>query len=52
MWEKFGLSDLTQEEHKQWRLVDDAVLDYELKYLMTGHESRVLSPLCSRPDVS
>ena len=50
--EKFGLSDLTQEEHKQWRLVDDAVLDYELKYLMTGHESRVLSPLCSRPDVS
>ena len=52
VWEKFGLSDLTQEEHKQWRLVDDAVLDYELKYLMTGHESRVLSPLCSRPDVS
>ena len=52
VWEKFDLSDLTQEEHKLWRLIDDAVLDYELKYLMTGHENRVLSPLCSRPDVS
>ncbi|MGI6010861.1 MAG: phosphohydrolase [Ruminococcus sp.] len=50
--EKFGLEDLTAEEKRKWRQIDDEILDYELKAMMTGHQDRVLPKLFSKPDVS
>ena len=52
IFEKFGLEDLCPEENAKWKQIDDAILDYELKTLMSGEEDRAVKPLCSVPDVS
>ena len=35
---KFNLSDLTEEERRMWKQIDDEMLYYELKNLMSGEE--------------
>lgn len=52
IWEKYGLSDLTDEEQAQWKQIDDDILAYELKTLMIGEEDREVPHLSSVPDVS
>ena len=52
IWKKFGLGDLSDEENNQWKQIDDAMLDYELKYLMEGEEDRSADALFSEPDVA
>lgn len=52
IWKKFGLGDLSDEENRQWKQIDDAMLDYELKHLMEGEEDRSADALFSEPDVA
>lgn len=50
--EKFNLSDLTEEEHRKWKQIDDEILYYELKNLMPGEEDLAVPELCALPDIS
>lgn len=50
--ETFGLLDLNEEENRQWKQIDDDMLEYELKHLMPGESERKIPPLCSCPDLS
>lgn len=50
--EKFDLDDLTEEENKKWKQIDDDVLSHELKTLMPGEKERIPQPLCSVPDMA
>ena len=50
--EKFNLSDLTEEEHRKWKQIDDEILYYELKNLMPGEEDLAAPELCALPDIS
>lgn len=49
---RFGLSDLSAEEGRRWKEIDDDILIYEQKFLMTGRENIELPRLASVPDVS
>lgn len=48
----FGLSDLSEEEGRLWKEIDDDILLYEQKYLMVGREHIELPKLASTPDVN
>ncbi len=50
--ETFGLLDLNEEENRQWKQIDDDMLEYELKHLMPGESERKIPPLRSCPDLS
>lgn len=50
--EKFNLSDLTEEERRMWKQIDDEMLYYELKNLMSGEEDLAAPELCALPDIS
>lgn len=52
IWKKYGLWDLNDEENRQWKQIDDEMLDYELKHLMAGEENRRIKPLFTEPDVT
>ena len=52
IWQRFGLDDLTEEENRQWKQIDDDVLKLELKVLIEGEEDVVCEELCSCPDIS
>lgn len=48
---RFGLDDITPEEDGFWRMIDDALLENELKALLPGEEGREPAPLESEPDL-
>lgn len=50
IYEKFGLMDLTEEEHQSWKQIDDEILDHELIALLTGQEHRESVELKASPD--
>ena len=50
--EKFNLSDLTEEERRMWKQIDDEMLYYELKNLISGEEDLAAPELCALPDIS
>ena len=50
--EKFNLSDLTEEERRMWKQIDDEMLYYELKNLISGEEDLAAPKLCALPDIS
>ncbi|HIW49923.1 MAG TPA: phosphohydrolase [Candidatus Blautia intestinavium] len=52
IWRRFGLDDLTEEENRRWKQVDDDVLKLELMVLIEGEENAVCEELCSCPDLS
>jgi len=47
---RFGLDDLTEEEHKMWKQIDDEILENELKVLLRGEANRIPTKLESDPD--
>ncbi len=49
---RFGLSDLSEEETRLWKRIDDELLENELKELLPGEEERVPAGLSSKPDLS
>ena len=49
IWRRFGLDDLTEEENRRWKQVDDDVLKLELMVLIEGEENAVCEELCSCP---
>lgn len=52
IFEVYGLMDLTEEESRIWRQIDDEMLDHELKSMMTGEENRSAVRLFSIPNLS
>ena len=52
IWQRFGLGDLTEEENRRWKQIDDDVLKLELKVLIEGEEDAVCEELYSCPDIS
>lgn len=52
IWKHFHLENLTEEEHRIWKEIDDAVLVYEFRHLMTGSLEIEAQELCSEPDIS
>lgn len=50
--EKFWLEDLTEEENKKWKQIDDDILSHELKMLMKGERDSNPQPLYAVPDLS
>ena len=50
VWLAFGLGDLTPEEHRLWKQIDDEILQHELKAMITGAEEMEVCTLASRPD--
>ena len=51
IWQHFQL-ELTPEEHKKWKQIDDEILDSELKEMFSGEAERIPVPLRSTPDFS
>ena len=51
IWQHFQL-ELTPEEHKKWKQIDDEILDSELKEMFAGEAERIPVPLRSTPDFS
>ena len=51
IWQHFHL-ELTSEEHKKWKQIDDEILDSELKEMFSGEVERIPVPLRSTPDFS
>lgn len=51
IWQHFQL-ELTPEEHKKWKQIDDEILDSELKEMFSGEAERIPAPLRSTPDFS
>lgn len=47
---RFGLENLTEEENKMWKLIDDEILENELKVLLRGEADRIPARLASDPD--
>ena len=47
---KFGLDDLSAEEHVMWKQIDDEMLDNELAVMLTGEENRKPVILAATPD--
>ena len=47
---KFGLDDLSAEEHDMWKQIDDEMLDNELAVMLTGEENRKPVKLAVTPD--
>lgn len=52
IFSKFNLSDLDVHEAKLWKQIDDQILNYELKYLLSHNGDLFLHPLSSKPDFS
>ena len=52
IWKHFHLENLTEEEQQTWKEIDDAVLVYEFRHLMTGSLEMEAQELYSEPDVS
>ena len=48
----FGLDDLTEEENRRWKQIDDEILELELKTLLHGEENRAVPQLFSVPDLA
>ena len=48
----FGLDDLTSEENRRWKQIDDEILELELKTLLHGEEDRMVPKLFSVPDLA
>ena len=48
----FGLDDLTEEENRRWKQIDDEILELELKILLHGEENREVPQLFSVPDLA
>lgn len=48
--ERFGLSDLSEEENVMWKQIDDEMMNFELKNFMKGEEYRNIDNLVSGPD--
>ncbi len=51
IFKKFGIGPLTEKETVIWKEIDDAVMCYELKYLMPGCEDQPQLSLTSVPDL-
>ena len=51
IWKQFDLADLSLEEQKAWKKMDDLLLEQELKHLMPGEENRFIPVLASIPDL-
>lgn len=51
IFKKFHLDDLSDEEIKQWKEIDDVMLQFELKYLMPDNEKLLLPQVYSIPDL-
>lgn len=49
--QKYYVDDLNDAEIKQWKDIDDAMLQIELKYLMPGDENLPLPQFYSTPDL-
>lgn len=49
---KFQLADLSDEENKKWKQIDNEILELELKTLMKGEKDREIIPLSSTPNLS
>ena len=47
---KYNLHNITEEENKIWKNIDDSMLDNELKIMMSGEENRNPVKLKSTPD--
>ena len=52
IWERFHLNDLSAEENQKWKLIDDEILNCELKELMRGAQDTEVKELYSRPDTA
>lgn len=52
IWAKFQLTDLSDEENKKWKQIDNEILELELKTLMKGEKDRKIIPLSSTPNLS
>ena len=50
IWKKYDLYNLSEEENRMWKLIDNEMLDNELKILLPGEKSRVPASLSSTPD--
>lgn len=50
IFEKFRLSDLSEDENLKWKRIDDDILDNELKIMMSGERNRKPVKLLSKPD--
>ena len=48
----FDLDDLTEEENRRWKQIDDEILELELKTLLHGEENRAVPQLFSVPDLA
>ena len=49
---RFSLDDLTEEENRRWKQIDDEILALELRKLLCGEEDRAVPKLCSVPDLT
>ena len=52
IWAKFQLADLSDEENKKWKQIDNEILELELRTLMKGEKDREIIPLSSTPNLS
>lgn len=52
IWKRFGLDDLTKEEHSMWKQIDNEILSAELPALFPGEERHKSAPLLSAPDLT
>ena len=50
VYDYFGLADLTEEEKKCCKQIDDEMMEYELHTMMPGEENRSVPELMSEPD--
>ncbi len=48
--ERFGLSNLSEEENAMWKQIDDEMMNFELRSFMKGEEYRAVDNLVSVPD--
>ncbi|MBR0157070.1 MAG: phosphohydrolase [Clostridia bacterium] len=48
---RFGLADLSEEENRIWKRIDDDLLDNELRELLPGEEERIPVGLSSKPEL-
>lgn len=50
IWKRFGLENLTKEEHDLWKQIDNEILSAELPVLFPGEQGHQSAPLLSEPD--
>lgn len=50
VYDHFGLADLTEEEKKHCKQIDDEMMEHELHTMMPGEENRPVPELKSKPD--